>query len=258
MKTELDFSNFDQNLKTKIIGRKVIHFKSIDSTNSYAKKLVNKNIQDGTIVVSDVQTGGRGRKKRSWYSPNGGLWFSVIIYPKIVLNQAMIITMQASVSIAEAIKNMTSISTEIKWPNDIISNGKKICGILTELEAKNDCVKYSVIGIGINVNNQINDELKDIAISIKDIIGSDISITELLKEILCNLDYFYKEINEKNFEDIYKKWLQYSKIIGKNIEFSDDGKKNYGKVIKIDKNGSLIIKTKQGTICLSSGDVKYL
>ena len=261
MTSRSDLSFLNQKIigfKTKIIGKNIYHFKTIDSTNLYAKKLVKKDTPDGTVVIADMQKKGRGRKERYWFSPPGGLWFSVILYPNIHPEQAMLLTMTAAVSTAQAIKKITNLDPEIKWPNDLLIKGKKLCGILTELEAEKDLIKYAVIGIGINVNNKINAELQDIAISIKEVKGINISNKILLNEIILKFDYYYQQFIIKKYENIRKIWLSLSKIIGKTVEVHQDENIILGKVNEIDKNGHLIINTSKGEVHISCGDLKYL
>ena len=147
-------------LNTEVIGKKIVYFEKIDSTNIYAKKLAKEGVSEGCVVVAGIQEKGRGRKDRIWSSPEGGLWFSVILYPRIPPQNAMIITMAASVSVVEAIIKHTNLKPVIKWPNDVLVRGKKICGILTELDAEMDWINYVVIGIGININNSFSKEFK--------------------------------------------------------------------------------------------------
>jgi len=139
-------------LNTKVIGKDIYYFKSLSSTNMLAKKLIKDGVEEGAIVVSDIQLNGRGRKKRNWFSPEGGLWFSVVLYPHIPLERGMLLTMASSVAIVQGIKETTGLHPVIKWPNDLLINEKKVCGILTELDAEMDRINYAVIGIGINVN----------------------------------------------------------------------------------------------------------
>ncbi len=258
-RSDFSFSNqFIKELNTKIIGKNIYHFKTIDSTNLYAKKLVKKGTPEGTVVIADTQLKGRGRKERSWSSPPGGLWFSVILYPDVHPEQAMLITMTAAVSIAQAVKKVTYLDPEIKWPNDIIIKNKKLCGILTELESEMDLIKYAVIGIGINVNNKINADLHDIAISIKEAKGVSISCINLFHEILKKFDYHYQQFITKKYENIRKIWFYFSKIIGKKIEVQDNSNVISGNVNDIDENGHLILNTIKGKVRISSGDIKYL
>jgi BirA family biotin operon repressor/biotin-[acetyl-CoA-carboxylase] ligase len=247
-----------RNLKTKIIGKKIQYFKTINSTNLYARKLLEKNIEEGTVVVADIQTHGRGRKKRTWSSPSGGLWFSVILYPNIPPQNAMLITMASSVAVAQGIQEVTGLKPVIKWPNDLLLNNKKVCGILTELDAEIDKLKYIVVGIGINVNNPIDIELKDIGISLFQEARKKLSRVNLLKVILKNLDELYHKLNSEDYNFIRELWFSYSKIIGKEIRVTTEKSNFTGIVTNIDDNGSLILETKDGFIKIVSGDIEYL
>lgn len=247
-----------KNLKTKIIGKKIYFFKKIPSTNLYAKQLVKDSIEEGTIIVADVQTHGRGRKNRYWHSPTGGLWFSVVLYPNIPADRGMLITMASCVSVAQAFKKITGINPEIKWPNDLLFNGKKTCGILTEIDADLDKINYIIVGIGINVNNDIDEELKKIAISLKQVTGVEISLINLLRSILQHLDLNYNKLILGDFNSIKKLWLSYSSIIGREIQVEDEKIVTRGEVIDIDDSGYIILKTDSGIDKIVSGDVKYL
>ena len=245
-------------LSNETVGKKILHFKTLDSTNQYALDMINEGVSDGTVILSDVQKKGKGRKKRFWYSPLGGLWFSVILYPKIHPEKAMLITMTASVSISEAIKEVTGLDTEIKWPNDILLHKKKLCGILTELESDNDSIKYAIVGIGINVNNNISVELKETAISIKEAKGIEIPLIELFYEILKRFDINYNSLKTKKFDKIRDSWLTLSNIVGRRVEINQDDKIIHGYVCDIDKNGHLIVNTGMVEEIINIGDIKYL
>jgi BirA family biotin operon repressor/biotin-[acetyl-CoA-carboxylase] ligase len=242
----------------KIIGREIKYFKEINSTNLFAKKLVHDGASEGTVVVADVQTGGRGRKDRTWSSPFGGLWFSIVLYPKLPPERGMLVTMTASIAVAQAIKEITGLNPQIKWPNDILLNKKKVCGVLTEIEAEIDRVNYSVIGIGINVNNEIENDLQNIAIALKSIVGTQISRVKLLRSILIYLDEYYSKLTSKDYESIRNMWFSFSNIIGKNIQVTDENDVIIGKVIDVDESGCLILNTDTGKIRIVSGDISFL
>jgi BirA family biotin operon repressor/biotin-[acetyl-CoA-carboxylase] ligase len=186
-------------LSTDVVGREVHYFDKISSTNYFAKQLANKGAQDGTMVVADVQTKGRGRKDRAWSSPFGGLWFSVILYPRIPPERGMLVTMTVSVAVAQAIEEITGLRPVIKWPNDLLLKGKKVCGILTELDAEMDKINYMVVGIGINVNNEMDKELRDMAISLKQIVGQ-VPRVKLLRSVIKYLDNNYSKLNSGYFD----------------------------------------------------------
>jgi len=245
-------------LDTDIIGKDVFYFKSISSTNIYAKQLADKDVREGVVVIADIQTHGRGRKNRVWLSPFGGLWFSVVLRPKILPEKGMLVTMVASIAIVQAIKEITDLDPVIKWPNDILINGKKICGILTEIDVKKNIINYAVVGIGINVNNEINDEIKKMATSISIENGSEISRVRLLKCILKYFDKNYKKLITGDFNAIKKLWSSYAKIIGKAVKIKDNGNTISGIISDVDENGYLILKTKDNLHKIFNGDIIYL
>jgi BirA family biotin operon repressor/biotin-[acetyl-CoA-carboxylase] ligase len=122
-------------LDTKVVGREIVYFKTVSSTNVYARKLVEDGVDEGTVVVADVQVNGRGRKKRTWSSPEGGLWFSIILSPNIPPQRGMMLTMTASTSVVQGIQEVTGLTSEIKWPNDVLLNDRKFCVVLMLLNA---------------------------------------------------------------------------------------------------------------------------
>ncbi len=245
-------------LSTKIIGKEVHYFEKISSTNLFAKELANKNVKDGTIIVSDVQTQGRGRKDRTWFSPKGGLWFSVILYPDLPPQKSMMLTMAASISVFEGIKKTTGIVPIIKWPNDLLINKKKICGILTEIDAELDKINFAVIGIGINVNNTLYKDLEKYATTLTKEHGKNVLRVNLLKCILKNFDEYYMKIQEERYNEIREKWLSYSQIIGKNVRITDGTKSIQGVVKNMDEDGTLILEVDGKTCRVLSGDLEYL
>ncbi|RLF35042.1 MAG: biotin--[acetyl-CoA-carboxylase] ligase [Thermoplasmata archaeon] len=247
-------------LQTKIIGKKIIYLNIVDSTNSYAKKLIRKNIDEGTVVIAEVQTKGRGRKNRKWFSPEGGLWFSIILYPNIPPYHSMLVTMTVSTSIAYAVKKTIGVKPVIKWPNDLLINNKKVCGVLTELDAEMDKINYCVVGVGINVNNEINDEIKDIATSLcVENNDTPVSRVELLKQILCEFDKNYHRLKQGDNIYIRDLWFSFSNIIGKKIRVMFQNNVVEGIVSDVDDMGCLIVNTSKGDIIrIVTGDVSYL
>jgi len=245
-------------LDTRIIGREFHYFEKVGSTNTKAKELIKKDAAEGTVVVSDIQTHGRGRKNRTWISKEGGLWFSIVLYPDIQPEFGMVLTMASSVAVVESLETVAGIDTVIKWPNDVLINKKKVCGILTEFDAEIDKINYAIIGIGINVNNDIDDSLKNSATSIKKEIGRGVSKINLLRSIINNFDKYYLYIKDGKYDKIQSEWLPHSNIIGKKIIVKQNTKTTKGIVKNIDKNGSLILNTDRGKIRILSGDVQYL
>jgi len=247
------------NLRTNIVGKTVFYFEELESTNITAKEKIKEKTIDGTVVIAGVQKGGKGRKDRKWDSPKGGLWFSVIFYPKIPPQNGMLLTMTSSISVAKAIEELTGLKPVIKWPNDLLLGGKKICGILTELDAEIDRINNAVVGIGINVNNTIPDDLKDSASSLLlENNNKTVSRVDLLRSIIGYLDEYYHEMLSGNYDLIRDIWLSYSNIIGRKIKVKNDLSDLTGIVKDIDTSGCLVLDSKGKKIRVVCGDISYL
>ena len=245
-------------LHTTFIGNNVVHLPSVSSTNDYAKTLAKENEKEGTIVLADIQTGGRGRKQRPWASPKGGLWFSIILRPNIPPTDAMKTTMCAACALTEAIKQNTNQNPSIKWPNDILINDKKVCGILTELSAEIDTINYLIIGIGLNTNNQLPKDIRHLATSLKKESQKKVNNLTLFIQILESFERFYTALINKNDEMVRNTWISYSSTIGSNILVKTEQGEIKGKAIGLDEHGELLVKTPQGEKKIITGDISYL
>ena len=252
----LNPQNIYRNLKTKFIGKNVLHFETIDSTNDYAKKIGNELI-DGSVIISEEQTKGKGRLGRVWESKAGeGIWMSIILKPNIIPNKAPFITLIAGASIVKAL-NILGVDAKIKWPNDITINNKKLSGILTELSAEIERVNYIVVGIGMNVKDtDFEEELKDKATSLyKE--NYNVSRVDIVKEILCQFEKLYLDYIEKDDKkEVLDICRQYSAIINKEIYVIKNDQKELVDCIGINEEGNLIIKNKDGNLEeIMSGEV---
>lgn len=252
----LNPQNIYRNLKTKFIGKNVLHFETIDSTNDYAKKIGNE-LRDGSVIISEEQTKGKGRLGRVWESKAGeGIWMSIILKPNIIPNKAPFITLIAGASIVKAL-NILGVDAKIKWPNDITINNKKLSGILTELYAEIERVNYIVVGIGMNVKDtDFEEELKDKATSLyKE--NYNVSRIDIVKEILCQFEKLYLDYIEKDDKkEVLDICRQYSAIINKEIYVIKNDQKELVDCIGINEEGNLIIKNKDGNLEeIMSGEV---
>ena len=252
----LNPQNIYRNLKTKFIGKNVLHFETIDSTNDYAKKIGNELI-DGSVIISEEQTKGKGRLGRVWESKAGeGIWMSIILKPNIIPNKAPFITLIAGASIVKAL-NILGVDAKIKWPNDITINNKKLSGILTELSAEIERVNYIVVGIGMNVKDtDFEEELQDKATSLyKE--NYNVSRIDIVKEILCQFEKLYLDYIEKDDKkEVLDICRQYSAIINKEIYVIKNDQKELVDCIGINEEGNLIIKNKDGKLEeIMSGEV---
>ena len=252
----LNPQNIYRNLKTKFIGKNVLHFETIDSTNDYAKKIGNE-LRDGSVIISEEQTKGKGRLGRVWESKAGeGIWMSIILKPNIIPNKAPFITLIAGASIVKAL-NILGVDAKIKWPNDITINNKKLSGILTELSAEIERVNYIVVGIGMNVKDtDFEEELQDKATSLyKE--NYNVSRVDIVKDILCQFEKLYLDYIEKDDKkEVLDICRQYSAIINKEIYVIKNDQKELVDCIGINEEGNLIIKNKDGKLEeIMSGEV---
>ncbi|MBP7254780.1 MAG: biotin--[acetyl-CoA-carboxylase] ligase [Negativicutes bacterium] len=245
------------NLKTKLLGSEIHYFDDVDSTNNIGKLIAAKGCLNGSVIVSESQNNGRGRLERGWYSPkSAGIWFSVILKPKMSPQNAPKFTLLAAVAVARAIENITGIKCGIKWPNDILYDGKKLVGILTEMNAEIDCINYIVIGIGLNVNNEeFPEELTSIATSLKMIKTKTFSRLALLSEILEQLEQEYQKVLLDGFADTFNAWREYSATLGNEIKVLGIEEQFSGKALDIDEDGALLVETEAGIKKVLAGDV---
>lgn len=245
-------------LVTKQLGRKIDVFKTIDSTNDFAKSLAQLGAEHGTTVISEVQTQGKGRMGRSYYSPLGmGVYMSVILRPKLSVEHSLLITSCAAVAVAEAIEKVAGLDCKIKWVNDIFIGNKKVCGILTEasVNIEQGGLEYAVVGIGLNVQNvTFPKNISDIATSIRLEKNESVSRSLLIAEILNSLEEKLANINDASFIEEYRKR---SNLIGKRIEVTQNEKSTLMTCLGIDELGKLLVKLDDGEErALTSGTVR--
>ena len=246
-------------LNTKSLGRKMDIFKTVDSTNNFAKSLAQLDAVHGHTVISEQQTSGKGRQGKKFHSPNNqGIYMSVIIRPHLAVDYALTITSCAAVAVAEAIEKVTGLSCGIKWVNDIYANGKKLCGILTEaaIGVEQGGLEYAVIGIGINVSNSLfPKELENVATSIRAETGKNINRSLLVAEILNSLERRLDDICSQNFIDEYRRR---SILIGKHIYLTRGEVTEKVECVGIDSFGKLLVKDENDiTEAISSGVVTF-
>ncbi|MCA1039830.1 biotin--[acetyl-CoA-carboxylase] ligase [Bacillus infantis] len=239
-------------MKTSLLGTEIHYEESVDSTQKIAHRLAYDDAPEGTIVVAEEQLNGRGRMDRKWHSPKyTGIWMSVILRPEIPLPRAPQLTLLAAVAVVQSIEECTALSPQIKWPNDILIGGKKVTGILTELQAEADRIFSIIIGIGINVNQQLEDypeELRGTATSLAIEKGGNLSRAELIRVVLQKLENLYKLYMEKGFYPIRLLWESYAVSIGKQITARTISGSISGKALGITEEGVLRIEDEAGEI----------
>ena len=246
-------------LRTEVIGKNMVHYEEIPSSNNEAKKLALDGAPDGTVVVAEAQGAGKGRLSRGWYSPaRKGIWFSVVLRPTFLPQDAPKCTLMAAVAVVRAMKDM-GFSVGIKWPNDVLDNqGRKLVGILTELSAEMERINFVVIGTGINVNlwpEDYPDDIKDIATSLAMLRGGKVDRVELFARALearADLDV---RVEEKGFGDVLDEWRRYSVTLGQEVNVIGVKETFAGTAADIDGDGALLIDTPEGRRRVLAGDV---
>ncbi|CDI48907.1 biotin--[acetyl-CoA-carboxylase] ligase [Clostridium tetani] len=255
----LTYEEIEPYLNTINMGRNIMYYKEVDSTNNKAKELA-LNSPEGTVVISELQTSGRGRLGRDWYSPFGkGIYMSTILKPDVDPVNASKITQIAAAALCKSF-NEIGIKSYIKWPNDIIINNKKVCGILTEMDAELNQINYIILGIGANVNmekDSFPEEISNIASSLKIESGIHINRQELVSTILNNFEILYNEyLNKKNILSSIKICRENSILLGKEIKIIKGNEVLQGIAMNIDDEGLLIIKDKYDNLNkIISGEV---
>ncbi|MBP1926124.1 BirA family biotin operon repressor/biotin-[acetyl-CoA-carboxylase] ligase [Sedimentibacter acidaminivorans] len=252
----LTADKINKNLDTQFIGRNIIHVDTIDSTNSYAKT-IGPSCDDGTVITCENQVEGRGRLGRQWKSHSGSICMSIVLKPDIDISQVSKITQVCAASVSLSLDEL-KVDAKIKWPNDLMINNKKICGILTEMNSYKSHVNYVVIGMGLNVNNEdFPDEIKDIATSILSETGRYIERSIIVSKILNNFEILYNEfINNKNFILSLNICKLKSNIIGKNINLIKNKEVTKAKALDLGEEGDLIVQYENGEIdSIISGEI---
>ena len=241
-------------LSTTYIGKKIFYFPELESTNIMAKEKAlhrAEGIDEGTLIITEKQSAGKGRLGRKWFSPTGGIWLSIILYPQLPPSYIPRITLMTAVAVVKAIKICTQIEPQIKWPNDILISEKKVCGILTEMSAELDMINWVVVGIGINANIEHQDFPEDIqenTISLKEVSGKEVLRVKLAKTFLQEFEKYYEKLKKKEFPSILKEWKLYSHTLGRKIRVDMGERIITGEAVNINEEGALILKKEDGKL----------
>jgi len=242
-------------LQTKLLGKKIFHLNTTSSTNIVARQIAERGVDEGTVIVAETQSRGKGRLGRKWITKPGGLWMSVILKPAIDPMHASSITLLAAVSVTKALRG-AGLEAVIKWPNDVLVNGKKICGILTEMSAETDIVNFIILGIGVNVNNEVP---LDTATTMRAELGKDVDRAGFTQSLLEVLEEDYLTFKAEGFTPILWSWRRYSDTLGREVEVTYQDEVVTGLAQDVDDAGSLLVKTADGSVRkIVSGDCKHL
>lgn len=244
--------------QTAWAGSKIVYYDVADSTNIQAKRLAEEGAVHGTLVVAERQEAGRGRRGRAWESPeHKGIFMTLLLRPDFEPQKASMLTIIAAMAVAKAIRGMMRLSAEIKWPNDILLNGKKICGILTEMSTEFDAINYVVIGIGINVSNrQFGKEAAEIATSIAIESGMQVNRAGLIEAVWEWFEFYYDRFcKDGNLDGIREEYDSFLVNRNRQVRILDPKEPFAGMAKGIASTGELIVETEGGTKLVSSGEV---
>lgn len=254
MEDSLSPAAITRNLATRFIGQRVICYPSVPSTNEVAKEEARRGAVEGTVIVACEQTAGKGRLRRTWLSPQGSLALSVILYPPKARLSNLI--MLASLALVRSIEAVTGLTAQVKWPNDVLINGKKVSGVLVESEVLGDTVSYAVIGIGVNVNLSLSDlpEISSTATSLSDELGRGVSLLALIRRLLVEMERLYLTLLAGG--PIHKAWRDSLITLGKEV-WVESGETSYAGIAEsVARDGSLLIRHPDGSLSrIVAGDV---
>jgi BirA family biotin operon repressor/biotin-[acetyl-CoA-carboxylase] ligase len=234
---------------TRVIGRDVHVFQETSSTNDVVDRLARDGVAQGAVVFAESQTKGRGRLGRKWVSPSGkGLWFSVLLRPELRPQDATRLTIIAATALARALRNY-ELAPSIKWPNDILIGDRKLAGVLTELAAEIDRIRYVILGIGINVNAAVSDfppDLRSVATSLRIETGAAVRRAELAANIIRELDFDYDRLCRGEFPSIADEWAEQCATLGRRVAIRIGERTVYGQAEALDDSGALLLRTDHG------------
>lgn len=236
--------------RTQVVGRDIHVFQETASTNDIVEKLARDGVREGVVVLAESQTRGRGRLGRKWVSPAGrGIWCSVLLRPKLAPLQATRLTILAVVSLARAVHEVTGLDPEIKWPNDLLLSGRKVAGILTEMQAELEQVRHVILGIGVNANLDAGDfppELRPVATSLKLALGAPMDRAALVVAFLRELDHDYARLCDGRFKELAEEWAGRCSTLGREVCIRVGSREIRGRAESLDDAGALLVRSEHG------------
>ena len=254
MENNLSPASITNNLETRFVGQRVIYYPSLTSTMEVAKQEAQYGAVEGTVIAADEQTVGRGRIKRVWLSPKGSIALSIILYPSIAYLPSLI--MLSSLGVVRSIEAVTGLKSQLKWPNDVIINEKKVCGILIESKVRGAVVDYAIIGIGINVNLRLTDfpEIQTMATSLSDEMGRDVSRLSIIRRLLVEIESLYLALPVGG--SIYEEWRDNLATLGRRVQVKSGETTYVGIAESVARDGSLLLRHSDGSLSkIVAGDV---
>jgi BirA family biotin operon repressor/biotin-[acetyl-CoA-carboxylase] ligase len=250
-------------LASRWLGHTIHFYHQVDSTNLTAVELAQRGAPEGTVVLADRQLRGRGRGDRLWYSPAGvGIYCSIVLRPKVMVAKAQLITLMTGVAVAKAVSLKTGLSPQIKWPNDILVNDKKVAGLLLESKATTTVVEHAVIGIGINVNHtsaDLPEQLLGGASSLRMELGQAVERDGLIAQLFIEIESLYERLQREDSAVILEQWRSFSATLGERVRLVQKDKLLQGIAVDITEEGALLLKTdRNALLAVHAGEVEHL
>lgn len=243
-----------RDLATRFVGQRLLYYPRLTSTMEVARQEAQRGAAEGTVILADEQTAGKGRLKRAWLTPSGNIALSIILHPALSYLPSLI--MLASLAVFRSIEAVTGLKSQIKWPNDVLINGKKVSGILIESDVMGDTVNYSIIGIGVNVNLRVADfpEIQPIATSLSQELGSDASRLSVIRQLLVEIEGLYLALS--GGESIFEEWRDNLVTLGKRVKVTAEQTIYEGLAESVALDGSLLVRGPDGSLSkIVVGDV---
>jgi len=250
----LSAASITSELETRFVGQRVIYYPSLTSTMEVARREAQQGAAEGTVIIADEQTAGRGRLRRVWLSPRGSIALSIILYPSLSHLPSLI--MLASLAVVHSIEAVTGLKSQTKWPNDVLVNGRKVCGILIESDVQGNAVNYAIIGIGINANLRLADfpEILPIATSLSDEMGRDVSRLSIIRCLLVETERVYLALSAGG--SIYEEWRDSLVTLGRRVRVKTGEAIYEGVAESVARDGSLLLRGPDGSLTrIVAGDV---
>jgi BirA family biotin operon repressor/biotin-[acetyl-CoA-carboxylase] ligase len=241
----------EDGLRTDLVGKEIHHYMRVSSTQEAARGLAVEGAKEGTVVIAETQTRGKGRRGREWRSPAGGVYMSIILKPQINPARTPLLTLLAGVVVAKVLRRLYNLKAELKWPNDVMVNNRKICGILTEMTAETEAVNYCIVGIGINANVELAHfppEFRASTTSLKKELSAHVSRAELVRDLLNEIEQLYAVFRERGPAPILEEWKALTNTLGARVQVIGQTEVVKGRAVDVDQDGALIIKLADGSL----------
>ena len=260
MACKMNLTRLQEGIRTRLMGRTIFYSTEVGSTNEWAKELASQSAPEGTVAIAETQTHGHGRLDRKWISPAGGLWFSVVLRPKIALAEVSQLTFVAGLAVAETLRELYGLKVETKWPNDVLISGRKVCGILGEASSTSGKISFVVLGVGLNANFDTGRvfprTMRRSATSLESELGRKVRLETLFNALLEKLEKTFDLYTREGFTPILSEWKKHALFLGRKVDVTDQGKKIKGTAYDVAKDGALVLRLDDGSLAhVFAGDV---